>query len=210
MKPHHPHPHKHGHIRVSSKTVAAAQVYLIVEVELSTFLKDMELDIPCFMGLASCIVHLMLQVGTRGLQGSCGCAPMRPCWLVISGINVYTQCRYCSISYAEPKHATNLFSLQGIESTALLGEYLDIDRPCSLIAVIMKNSKPKPSLSLLFLIFFHNYNTAPRWLPQDTLLHLDRQNVIDLCHKPHSLLSTLIIFHNRILWRSRKICHHDY
>ena len=39
-------------------------------------------------------------------------------------------------------------ALEGIESTALLtGEYLNIDsdRPCSLIAVVMKNSKPNPS-----------------------------------------------------------------
>ena len=39
-------------------------------------------------------------------------------------------------------------ALQGIESTALpTGEYLDIDSdsPCSLIAVVMKKSKPNPS-----------------------------------------------------------------
>ena len=39
-------------------------------------------------------------------------------------------------------------ALEGIESTALLtGEYLNIDsdRPCSLIVVVMKNSKPNPS-----------------------------------------------------------------
>ena len=62
---------------------------------------------------------------------------------------------------------------------------------------------------LLFLIFFHNYNTAPRWLPQ--VLHLDHRNVITLCHNPHSLLSDLIwSFYTRILWRSRKFCHHDW
>ena len=55
----------------------AAKVFK-VEVELSPFLKDMELDIPCFMGLAYCIVLLMLQVGRHGLQGSCRCAPMHP------------------------------------------------------------------------------------------------------------------------------------
>jgi len=33
-----------------------------------------------------------------------------------------------------------------IEYTALpTGGYLDIDSPCSLIAVVMKNSKPNPS-----------------------------------------------------------------
>ena len=55
---------------------------------------------------------------------------------------------------------------------------------------------------LLFLIFFHIYNTALRWLPQDTILLLDHRNVITLCQAT-SLLSDLIwSFSTRILWRS--------
>jgi len=121
----------------------------MVEVELAPLFKDTELNISCFMGVA----YLMLEVDIHGLQGSCGCAPMQPpsnlksvdLSLVIltwrsttQALSIQCRARACYTLFCTTPRR--------IESAALpTGEYLDIDSPCSLIAVVMKNSKPNPS-----------------------------------------------------------------
>jgi len=109
----------------------------MVEVELSPFFKDTELDIPCFMGLAYCIILLMLEVGVHVLKTRMivllQSSPMQPCWLVISDINMALKNpRALSIADTvfcmQSQSMLHIYSaLQGIESAALpTGEYLDI------------------------------------------------------------------------------------
>ena len=109
----------------------------MVKVELSPFFKDTELDIPCFMGLVYAIILLMLEVGihvlkTRMILVLLQSSPMQPCWLVISDINLALKNpRALSIAdtvfrMQSQSMLHNYSALQGIESVALPGEYLDI------------------------------------------------------------------------------------